>query len=102
MFASTSYAFNDVDIKQYPRYFNTPNQRGLCEKIAALEGAESALIFGSGMAAISTALLSHLKSGDHVIFQDDIYGGTRNFIKTEFEKYGIQYSFAKGLDASDF
>jgi cystathionine beta-lyase len=102
LFASTSYAFNDVDIKQYPRYFNTPNQRGLCEKIAALEGAESALIFGSGMAAISTALLSHLKSGDHVIFQDDIYGGTRNFIKTEFEKYGIQYSFAKGLDASDF
>ena len=41
LFASTSYAFNDVDIKQYPRYFNTPNQRGLCEKIAALEGAGS-------------------------------------------------------------
>ena len=54
------------------------------------------------MAAISTALLSHLKSGDHVIFQDDLYGGTRNFIKKEFSKYGIQYSFAKGIQASDF
>ena len=102
IFTSTSYAFNDVEIKQYPRYFNTPNQRGLCEKIAALEGAEAGLIFGSGMAAVSTALLSHLSSGDHVIFQDDIYGGTRNFIKREFPKYGIEFSFAKGLDSSDF
>ena len=86
LYPSTSYAFNDVDIKQYPRYFNTPNQRGLSKKIAALEGANECLIFGSGMAAVSTALLSHLKSGDHVIFQDDIYGGTRNFIKNEFAK----------------
>ena len=89
LYASTSYAFNDVEINQYPRYFNTPNQRGFCEKIAALEGAEAGLIFGSGMAAISTALLSHLQAGDHVIFQDDLYGGTRNFIKKEFGKYGI-------------
>ena len=102
LYASTSYAFNDVEINQYPRYFNTPNQRVLCEKIAALEGAEAGLIFGSGMAAISTALLSHLQAGDHVIFQDDLYGGTRNFIKKEFGKYGIEYSFSKGLDALDF
>ena len=102
LYASTSYAFTDVEIYQYPRYFNTPNQRGLCQKIAALEGAEAGLIFGSGMAAISTALLSHLKAGDHVIFQDDLYGGTRNFIKTEFVKYGIEFSFTKGLEATDF
>ena len=78
LYASTSYVYNDTDIKQYPRYFNTPNQRGLVEKIAAIEGADTGLIFGSGMAAVSTALFSHLKSGDHVIFQNDIYGGTRN------------------------
>src|SRR6056300_1145519 len=89
LYMSSSYAFNDVEINQYPRYFNTPNQRGLAQKIAALEGAEAGMIFGSGMAAISTALLSHLKSGDHVVFQDDLYGGTRNFIKHEFPKYGI-------------
>ncbi|MEK9612705.1 MAG: PLP-dependent aspartate aminotransferase family protein [Flavobacteriaceae bacterium] len=102
LFASTSYTFNDVEISQYPRYFNTPNQRGLAEKIATLEGAESGMIFGSGMAAISTALMSHLKAGDHVIFQDDLYGGTRNFVKHEFPKYGIDFSFAKGLAPEDF
>ena len=102
IFASTSYSFTDVKIGQYPRYFNTPNQRGLSEKIAALEGAEAGMIFGSGMAAISTALLSHLKAGDHVVFQDDLYGGTRNFIKYEFPKYGIEFSFTKGLNPENF
>jgi len=102
LYMSTSYAFNDVEINQYPRYFNTPNQRGLAKKIAALEGAEAGMIFGSGMAAISTALLSHLKAGDHIIFQDDLYGGTRNFVKHEFSKYGIDYSFTKGIQAVDF
>ncbi len=102
LYMSTSYAFNDVEINQYPRYFNTPNQRGLAKKIAALEGAEAGMIFGSGMAAISTALLSHLKAGDHVIFQDDLYGGTRNFVKHEFSKYGIEFSFTKGIQAKDF
>ena len=102
LFASTSYSFTDVKIGQYPRYFNTPNQRGLSEKIAALEGAEAGMIFGSGMAAISTALLSHLKAGDHVVFQDDLYGGTRNFIKYEFPKYGIEFSFTKGLNPENF
>lgn len=102
LYASTSYTFTDVKVGQYPRYFNTPNQRGLCKKIAALEGAEAGMIFGSGMAAISTALLSHLKSGDHVVFQNDLYGGTRNFIKHEFSKYGIEYSFAKGSLAKNF
>ena len=102
LYPSTSYAFNDVEIGQYPRYFNTPNQRGLAEKIAALEGAEAGLIFSSGMAAVSTALLSHLKSGDHVIFQDDLYGGTRNFVKHEFPKFGIEFSFTKGTQIADF
>lgn len=102
LFMSTSYAFNDVEIAQYPRYFNTPNQRGLAQKIAALEGAEAGMIFGSGMAAVSTALLSHLSAGDHVIFQDDLYGGTRNFVKHEFPKYNIDFSFTKGTQVADF
>ena len=46
LYMSTSYAYEDVDVKRYPRYFNTPNQEGLCKKVAALEHAESALIFG--------------------------------------------------------
>ena len=102
LYMSTSYKFNDVEINQYPRYFNTPNQRSLSKKIAALEGADAGLIFSSGMAAISTALLAHLEPGDHVVFQNDLYGGTRNFVKKEFTKYGIDFSFSEGTDVNDF
>ena len=102
LFMSTSYAFDDVDIKQYPRYFNTPNQRALVKKISSLEHAETGLIFTSGMAAISTSLLSNLNSGDHLIVQGDLYGGTRNFIKNEFPKYNIEYSFTKDVKNESF
>ena len=101
LYMSTSYAFEEVEINQYPRYFNTPNQRGLSEKVASLEGAESGLIFSSGMAAISTTLFSHLRAGDHVIFQNDLYGGTRNFVKKELLKYQIEFSFTQGLSIED-
>lgn len=102
LYMSTSYAFDDVDIKRYPRYFNTPNQEGLCKKIAALEHAESALIFGSGMAAVSTALLAFLKAGDHIVLQQTLYGGTYNLVTEEFDKYGISYSFTEGWEPKDF
>ena len=95
LYMATSYAFEDVETKRYPRYFNTPNQVGLAKKMAALEHGEEALIFGSGMAAISTALMAYLKAGDHVVFQDALYGGTSNLVTEEFEKFGIEYSFAK-------
>ncbi|MEP2056732.1 MAG: PLP-dependent aspartate aminotransferase family protein [Maribacter litoralis] len=102
LYMSTSYAYEDVDVKRYPRYFNTPNQEGLCKKVAALEHAESALIFGSGMAAVSTSLLSFLSAGDHVVLQQTLYGGTYNLINEEFSKYGIEYSFTTGWSAADF
>ena len=102
MFMSTSYAFDGVDVKRYPRYFNTPNQEMLCKKIAALENTEDGLIFSSGMAAISAAMFAFLKTGDHVIIQKVIYGGTFNLIVSEFEKYGIEYSFTESDKAADF
>ncbi|MBT8308573.1 MAG: aminotransferase class I/II-fold pyridoxal phosphate-dependent enzyme [Maribacter sp.] len=102
LYMSTSYAFDDVDIKRYPRYFNTPNQMALSQKIAALEHAEAAMIFGSGMAAISTSLLAFLKAGDHIVLQKTLYGGTYNFVNEEFSKYGIAYDFTDGLDPQDF
>ncbi len=102
LYMSTSYAFDDVDVKRYPRYFNTPNQEGLCKKIAALEHAESALIFGSGMAAVSTALMAFLRAGDHVVLQQTLYGGTYNLVTEEFSKYGIEYSFTQGWEPTDF
>jgi cystathionine beta-lyase len=102
IYVSTSYAFDQVDIKRYPRYFNTPNQEALRGKIAALEHTQDALIFGSGMAAISTAMFAFLKKGDHVLIQHVIYGGTYNFIANEFEKYGIEYSYTESDQIEDF
>ena len=102
LYMSTSYAFDDVEEKRYPRYFNTPNQQALAKKIAALEHGEEALIFGSGMAAVSTSLLAFLRKGDHAVFQKDLYGGTSNLIAEEFEKYGIEYSFAEDLSPEAF
>ncbi len=102
IFMSSSYAFDDVDVKRYPRYFNTPNQEALSKKVAALEHTEAAMIFGSGMAAISTTLLAFLHKGDHIVLQNALYGGTMNLVLEEFDKYGIEYTFTKGLDIKDF
>lgn len=102
MYLSSSYEFLDVDVKRYPRYFNTPNQEHLAKKIAALEHTEMAMIFGSGMAAISTMFLAFLKQGDHLVVQNTLYGGTLNFIKEEFPKYGIDYTFTDGYKVEDF
>ena len=102
IFMATSYEFMDVEIKRYPRYFNTPNQAYLAKKIAALEHAESALIFSSGMAAVSTTLMAFLSAGDHIVLQNDIYGGTRNLVEEQFDRYNIEYTFTNGLHVDDF
>jgi len=102
IYMSTSYAFDGVDVKRYPRYLNTPNQEALVKKIAALEKTENALIFGSGMAAVSTTILAFLKQGDHIVLQQTLYGGTYNFVLKEFEKFGIEYSFTKDLSIDSF
>ena len=102
LYMSTSYAYEDVDVKRYPRYFNTPNQVALAKKLAALEHTEAALIFGSGMAAVSTAMLAFLKSGDHVVLQKNLYGGTMNLVLEEFERYQIEYTFTKDLKICSF
>ena len=102
IFMTSSYPFMDVDVKRYPRYFNTPNQESVAIKIAALEHAEAAMPFASGMAAISTTLLAFLQQGDHVVFQNEIYGGAFNFVVEEFDKFGIEYTFTKGVAVTDF
>ena len=71
----------------------SPNQKTIVEKLCALENAEDGLIFSSGMAAISTAILSFVSSGDHIVLQRDIYGGNHHFATAEFDKFGIEYTF---------
>ena len=102
IYPGTSYEYIDKEIDRYPRYSSTPNQEFLAKKIAALEETEDAIILGSGMAAISTSLLAFLSSGDHIVLQNDIYGGTRNLVEAQFKRYGIQYSFTDGLDVKSF
>ncbi|MBW2028732.1 MAG: aminotransferase class I/II-fold pyridoxal phosphate-dependent enzyme [Deltaproteobacteria bacterium] len=85
------------DLK-YIRLNNTPNHIALHEKLAALEGAERALVTASGMAAITTTLLSVLTTGDHLLAQDCLYGGTHDFLTKDFRDYGITYDFIKGND----
>ena len=102
LYMSTSYNYEDVDQKRYPRYFNTPNQEAVAKKIAALEKGEAALIFGSGMAAISTTLYSFLSQGDHCVVQGNIYGGTRNLVTKDLKRFGISYTLTPHCALADF
>jgi len=76
----------------YTRYGNPTNT--VAEKtIAALEGMETALTFASGMGAITTAIMSLLKSGDHIVVQRDVYGGASKFLSQWLPKMGIETTF---------
>ncbi len=88
-------SYHDI---RYIRLSNTPNHYTLHRKLAALEAAEDALVAASGMAAISTTLLSVLSKGDHMLAQDCLYGGTHDFVTKDLPKYGISCDF---IDAND-
>lgn len=76
----------------YTRYGNPTNT--VAEKaIAELEGTERALLFASGMNAITTSVLALLKAGDHVVAQRDIYGGATKFLGQWLPKLGIETTF---------
>lgn len=88
-------SYHDV---RYIRLNNTPNHLALHEKLAALENAEAALVTASGMAAISTTLLTVLSAGDHVLAQDCLYGGTHDLLTKDFAAFGLSYDFIDGDD----
>lgn len=77
----------------YIRLNTTPSQRYLHDKLAALEGAEGAVATSSGMAAVTTTLLSLLRAGDHLLASDCLYGGTHDFLTQHAEDLGWSYSF---------
>lgn len=87
---------------KYIRLNNTPNHQVLHDKLAALENAETALVTASGMAAISTAFLSILSTGDHLLVQNTLYGGTHNLISEDFHHFGIAYDFIDGNDPASW
>ena len=101
IFTSSANEYLDREEAPYPRYFNISNQAAVAEKLASLENGEEGIVFSSGMAAITTSLLAFVKAGDHVVFQDEIYGGSHAFIEEHFDRIGIRYSLV-GSDVSDF
>ncbi len=81
----------------YTRYGN-PTHTAAQDAIAALEKTEAALLFASGMAAITGAILGLVKSGDHIVAQRDIYGGTTKFLGAWLPKLGVETTFVDSTD----
>lgn len=86
----------------YPRCLNMPNHKAVAEKLCALEFGEEAIITSSGMAAISSTILALVKTGDHILFSEDLYGGTDYFLKADLERFGIDYTLAPTADLKEF
>jgi len=81
----------------YTRYGN-PSQWAVQEKLAALEGAQSALVFSSGMAAITASVMALLDKGAHVVASNELYGGTYNLFNHEFPTMGLSVSYVNPTD----
>lgn len=87
------YAQGDESVYVYTRYHN-PTVREVEEKLAVLEGCESAGLFASGMAAISTAILAITQSGEEIVSMPGLYGGTYRFFRDELPKLGMSVKYA--------
>jgi len=85
----------------YTRYGN-PNTKLVEALLAELEGAEAALALGSGMAAITTALMSNLRTGDHVVAQNTHYTATLSFFADVLPRYGVEVSQIDQTDTAAF
>ena len=85
----------------YTRYGN-PTLQALEEKLAALEGGEAALVAATGMAAISTAILGCIGSGDHLVASRSLYGAAYNFLNKKLPRMGACTTFVPSLDPDDF
>jgi len=99
IFQSSTFEYRgerDYHALRYIRLNNTPNHVALHGKLAAIEDAEAALVTASGMAAVSTTLLTLLGAGDHLIAQDCLYGGTHDLLLGEFPRLGITHDFIDG------
>jgi cystathionine gamma-synthase len=105
IFQTSTYAFRDshelieymeghVEREEYGRYGN-PTQRVAERKLAALDGGEAALLFSTGMCAITTTLLAMLGRGSHLVLTEDGYRRTRQFCRTFLQRLNIDYTFVE-------
>ena len=93
IFQTATYTHDDPEASpRYVRYNNSPNHEALHEKLAALAQTESALVTASGMAAISSALLSLLGAGDHLVAPRGLYGGTLDLFDDLLPQFDIGHT----------
>lgn len=105
IFQSATFEYGgegSYDEVRYLRLNNSPNHLALNAKLAAIENAEAAIVTASGMAAISTTLLTVLSSGDHLLAHNCLYGGTHNFLTEDFASFGLAYDFIDADDADSW
>ncbi|HVP13331.1 MAG TPA: PLP-dependent transferase, partial [Phycisphaerae bacterium] len=91
----------DCDRFVYTRVSN-PTTALLEKKIAELECGEAARACASGMAAISAAIMSCVRAGDHVICIETVYGPTREFLSDYLPRFGVETTYVRGTDIEDF
>ncbi len=108
IFASSTYTFTSTQAvidyieqklprEEYGRYGN-PSERVVERKLAALEGAEAALLFSTGMSALVTLLMSKLNAGDEVVFFDECYHRSREFCTKHMSRFGVVTKQVKACD----
>jgi len=111
IFQTSTFVFKDVEEGRarfageeegyiYTRIGN-PTVQLLEQRIAALEGAEAGIAFGSGMGAVSGVVFGLLKSGDHIIGTDALYGGTYSFLEMAKERFNIDYTLIDMTDTEE-
>jgi len=112
IYQSTSYVFNDADHAAnlfnlsetgfiYTR-INNPTNDILEQRLAALEDGIAAVVTASGTSAINTTLLTLLKSGDHIVASNSLYGGTYNLLNVTLPRFGITTTFVDPSDPNNF
>jgi len=112
IYQTTSYVFDDADDAAgkfnlskpgfiYTR-LNNPTNQVLEERLAAIEGGIGAVVTSSGASAISTALLTLLKSGDHIVASSSLYGGTYNLLRVTLPRFGITTTFVDSENPENF
>lgn len=112
IYQTTSYVFDNADHAagafnlSIPTYIytrlNNPTNDVLEQRLAAIEGGIGAVVTASGASAISTALLTLLKAGDHIVSSNSLYGGTYNLLQVTLPRFGINTSFVNPLKPNNF
>lgn len=108
VYLSTSYDFDEDKLERFKeRQFDhlysysrnaNPTQDALQRKLAALEGGEDAIALSSGLAAIYTAIISHVQTGDHIIATKTVYGGTYSILTQILPRMGVSVTFLDNMD----